>query len=112
LRHWPMKTFGDPHVLTTMQPLGVTPIEMLQFSMNLPVSVVITGIEEQKILDQALEAVRTYKPFSEQALTALLDKTRVAGSKGVAERYKTTWEYDGTTQNPHWLGLKVNVPAG
>ena len=66
---------------------------------------------EQKILDQALEAVRTYKPLSETALATLLEKTRVAGSKGTSELYKTTWQYDGTSQNPHWLGLKTNVPA-
>ena len=107
-----MKTFGDSHVLNTSSRSASPRLKCCTFPSNLPVSVVITGIEKQEILDQASEAVRIYKPLDGQAIAALLDKTRVPGSKGVAEHYKTTWDYDGTTQNPHWLGLKANVPAG
>jgi uncharacterized protein len=79
---------------------------MLHFSMTLPVSVVITGIDNQEVLDQALEAVRTYKPLSKAEVAALLGKTRVAAKKGQYELYKTTWNFDGTAQNPDWLGLQ------
>ena len=101
-----MKTFGDHFILEAVKGAGVTPVEMLHFSMNLPVSVVITGIDKEEILDQALEAVKTYKPMDKATVAALLNKTRVAAEKGKAELYKTSWQFDSTAQNPEWLGLK------
>ena len=96
-----MKTFGDPYILNSKT---VQPIEALHFSMSLPVSVVITGIEKPEILEQALEAVKTYKPLNEAGVAALLSKTRLAANKGEFELYKTTQNFDSTAQNPEWLG--------
>ena len=101
-----MKTFGDHFVLDAAKKENVDPIDMLHFSMSLPVSVVITGIDKQEVLDQALKAAKTYKPIGEAAAVALLDKTRPMANKGEAELYKTTWHFDSTAQNPDWLGLK------
>jgi uncharacterized protein len=98
-----MKTFGDHFILDTKI---AEPIEMLHFSMSLPVAVVITGIDKQEILDQALAAVKTYHPMDKAAVAALLGRTRTAARKGQAELYKTSWHFDGTAQNPQWLGLK------
>ncbi len=98
-----MKTFGDHFILDTKL---AEPMEMLHFSMSLPVSVVITGIDKQEVLDQALEAVKTYQPMNKAAVAALLSKTRTAATKGETELYKTTWHFDSTAQNPDWLGLK------
>ena len=72
--------------------------------MSLPTSVVITGIDTLPILDQAIEAVRTFKPMDGSAMAALLSKTRVAAAKGEFELYKTTPHFDGTARNPSWLG--------
>lgn len=82
----------------------VTPIECLHYVLNLPTSVVITGIENLEILDQALEAVRTFRPFDEDALKALLAKTARAASAGAFEPFKTSSIFDGTAKNPEWLG--------
>src|SRR5215813_8187119 len=41
----------------------VKPIECLHYAMNLPISVVITGMDNMEILEQGLEAVRTFKPM-------------------------------------------------
>jgi hypothetical protein len=56
------------------------------------------------ILDQALEAVRTFEPMSQSQVTALLDRTRAAAVKGQYELFKTTNQFDGTAKNPQWLG--------
>jgi diketogulonate reductase-like aldo/keto reductase len=98
-----MKTFGDHFILDTKT---AEPIEMLHFSMSLPVAVVITGIDKQEVLDQALAAVKTYHPMDKAAVAALLGRTRAAARKGQSELYKTSWHFDGTAQNPDWLGLK------
>jgi hypothetical protein len=72
--------------------------------MSLPVAVVITGIDSMKILDQAIEAVRTFKQLSEFEISALLQRTRTVAAKGEYEPYKTTSYFDGTAKNPQWLG--------
>ncbi|MGO8987953.1 MAG: aldo/keto reductase [bacterium] len=82
----------------------VTPLECLHFALNLPTSVVITGIDSMKILDQAFEAARTFHPMSEQEVEALLTKTMEAARKGMFEPFKTTSIFDSTAQNPEWLG--------
>jgi hypothetical protein len=96
-----MKAFGDNFILRSNT---VTPIEALHYVMSLPTSVVITGIDKPEILNQALEAVRTYKKLDESQITAMLDRTRTAATKGAFELYKTSTHFDGTIQNPHWLG--------
>src|SRR5207244_13434037 len=53
----------------------VTAIECLHYALNLPTSVVITGIDSMAILDQAFEAVKTFHPMSEQELQPLLART-------------------------------------
>ena len=96
-----MKSMGDPYILKSNT---VTPIECLHYAINLPTSTVITGIEKMSILDQALEAVRTFHPMSEEQVNALLDRTREAATTGNYELFKTTAKFDATARNPQWLG--------
>ena len=82
----------------------VTPIECLLYALNLPTSVVITGIDSLEILDQAFEAVRTFHPLNKEELDVLLAKTSAAALTGRFEPFKTTSIFDGTAQHPEWLG--------
>ena len=82
----------------------VKPIECLHYALNLPTSVVITGIDSMEILDQAFEAVRTFSPMTPGDVETLLAKTAAAASKGEFEPFKTTSLFDGTAENPDWLG--------
>jgi predicted aldo/keto reductase-like oxidoreductase len=96
-----MKSMGDPFILESKT---VTPIECLHYAMNLPTSTVITGIDSLKILDQALEAARTFTPMSKEAVASLLARTAAAAATGRYELFKTSSHYDGTAHNPQWLG--------
>ncbi len=96
-----MKTFGDHFILDSKT---VEPIEALQYGLSQPVSVVITGIDSMPILDQAMAAVKNFKPMTEPQMAALLSRTEVAASDGKYELFKTTPHFDGTAQNPKWLG--------
>jgi predicted aldo/keto reductase-like oxidoreductase len=96
-----MKSMGDHFILESKT---VTPIECLHYSMSLPTSVVITGIDKPEVLEQAFEAVRTFKPMSEQQLAALLSKTKEVAMSGNYELFKTTDRFDSTAHNPQWLG--------
>lgn len=96
-----MKTFGDANLLET----GVVdPIDMLHYGLNLPTSVVITGIDKPEILDQAISAATTFAPLTPAQVDALLAKTADLARDGSYERYKTSHFFDSTVQNPSWLG--------
>jgi predicted aldo/keto reductase-like oxidoreductase len=82
----------------------VTATECLHYALNLPTSVVITGCDSMKILEQALEAARTFRPMSKAEVQAVLRKTAKAAAKGEFEPFKTTSIFDSTAANPEWLG--------
>jgi aryl-alcohol dehydrogenase-like predicted oxidoreductase len=82
----------------------VTATECLHYALNLPTSVVITGIDSMEILDQAEQAARTFLPMSDQDLARLLAKTAAAAAEGTYEPFKTTSIFDGTATHPEWLG--------
>jgi len=96
-----MKCFGDHHILDSGT---VKPMECLHYCLNLPIAVQITGIDKQAILDQALEAARTFKPMTAAEVASLLERTRGAALEGRFELFKTTSGFDGTAHNPQWLG--------
>ena len=95
-----MKAFGDDFIYRTAL---VSPIEMLQYPMNLPISIQITGIDSIPILHQALTAVQTFRPLSPEEKAALLARTEQVALTGKAELYKTSHHFDGTVHNPQWL---------
>lgn len=82
----------------------VTPIQCLHYALTLPTSVVITGIDSMKILEQAFEAAATFKPMTPAEISRLLGKTQKIAQRGQLELFKTTSHFDATAQNPHWLG--------
>lgn len=96
-----MKTMGAGSI---PQSNIVSATDCLHYALNLPTSVVITGCDSMKILDQAFEAARTFKPLTETELTALLQKTKEAAMTGKYEQFKVSTRFDGTIRNPQWLG--------
>ena len=96
-----MKTMANGTILESKT---VSAIECLQYAMNLPTSVVITGCESIENLEQALTAARTFKPMSDEQVKSILDKTAEVASRGKYELFKTTSIYDGTAVHPEWLG--------
>lgn len=96
-----MKPLGDGFVLKTGL---VSPMEAFHYVMSLPVSVVITGCDSLEILNQALKAARTFRPLSKEEVEELESRTRGVGTMAEFQPFKTTLEYDATTQNPEWLG--------
>jgi len=96
-----MKALANGRIL---QAGTVSAIECLHYALHLPASVVITGCDTLEILDQALEAVRTFRPLSEHQVAALLTRTADAASSGEFELFKTSSIYDATATHPDWLG--------
>jgi predicted aldo/keto reductase-like oxidoreductase len=104
-----MKSMGDGSILESG---AVTPIECLHYVMNLPTSVVITGCDSMRVLEQALTAARTFRPMTADETAAILARTAPLAAKGRYELYKTTLKHDSTTQNPQWLGSKAGSGQG
>jgi aryl-alcohol dehydrogenase-like predicted oxidoreductase len=100
-----MKSMGSGVILKSK---AVNAAECLHYALNLPTSVVITGIDSMQILDQALDAVRTFKPMTKEQVAALLVKSGPAAAHGEYELFKTTSHFDGTAQHPQWLGPEAD----
>jgi uncharacterized protein len=96
-----MKSMGDGVILKSKT---VTPMECLHFALSLPTSVVITGIDQPAILDQAIEAAKTFKPMNREQVAQLLAKTKEVAMAGKYELFKTSSHFDSTAKNPDWLG--------
>jgi aryl-alcohol dehydrogenase-like predicted oxidoreductase len=96
-----------------MKPMGsgtiprsgiATAEECFHYAMSLPASVVITGCESLALVEQALEAARSFHPLSEGQIADLLSRTAKEAEGGIHEPYKTGEAFDATSRNPHWLG--------
>jgi aryl-alcohol dehydrogenase-like predicted oxidoreductase len=108
-----MKSMANGRILKSKT---VTPIECLHYALNLPTSVVIAGMDSMEILDQAFQAIDTFQPLGEGEIRAILAKTANSANTGEFELFKTTSVYDGTAQNPAWLGeeperFQASVPG-
>jgi len=96
-----MKCFGDSFILKSNT---VKPMECLHYCLNLPIAVQITGIDNQQLLEQAIEAAQTFKPLSDAEVAGILERTKPAAMDGKFELYKTTAHFDGTAHKPEELG--------
>ena len=96
-----MKPMGDSIILRSKT---ASATECLHYTMNLPTSVVITGCDSLQILQQALDAARSFHPMGRDEVAQLLARTASAAGTGEYELYKTSHNLDGTYQNPQWLG--------
>jgi predicted aldo/keto reductase-like oxidoreductase len=96
-----MKPLADGNILRSNT---LSAIECLHYALNLPASVIITGCESMQRLDQAIEAVDTFAPMSQDQVAALLARTRDAAATGEYEPFKTTEMFDGTAHTPAWMG--------
>src|ERR1700732_521775 len=68
-----MKPMGSGIILRSKT---VGPIECLHYAMNLPTSVVINGCDSVALVEQALEAARTFTALSETQIVAVLAEAR------------------------------------
>jgi aryl-alcohol dehydrogenase-like predicted oxidoreductase len=96
-----MKSMGNGIILKSRK---VTAVECLRYALNLPTSVVITGCDSMKVLEQALDVARTFRRMTAAQVKTLLAKTKTAARDGEFELFKTSSIFDSTATNPDWLG--------
>ena len=82
----------------------VSALECLHYAMNLPTSVVITGLDKPELIEQAVTAAASFRPLSADEVARLLARTEAAAREGRCERFKTSNVHDSTASHPEWLG--------
>ncbi len=96
-----MKPLSNAAILKTHT---ISAVEALHYAMSVPVTITITGCQSVANLEQALGVARGFKPLSQEQKIAILQKTAPAAADGKFEAYKSSHIYDGTFNNPQWLG--------
>ena len=96
-----MKSMGHAIILKSK---AVTAEECLRYALSLPTSVVITGIDKMKILQQAIDVASAFRPLGDAEMEALRAKTRGVAEQGEFELFKTSTLFDSTAEHPEWLG--------
>jgi len=96
-----MKPMGDAVILTSK---AVSATECLHYALTVNPGSVVTGIDSMPILDQAVEAVRTFQPMTKAQVTALLARTEPFARSGRYELFKTSEHFDSTAKHPEWMG--------
>jgi aryl-alcohol dehydrogenase-like predicted oxidoreductase len=97
-----MKPLGAGEILKS----GVaTADECLRYAFGSGSDITITGCDSQGVLEQALRAALTFRPYDEGEKQALLARTVKAASAGEYEKFKTSAKHDTTKAHPEFLGL-------
>lgn len=95
-----MKSMGSGVLL---QSKTLTAVECLRYALHLPTSVVITGIDSEEVLQQAIQ-VAAMEALADGEAEELRQRTLAAAKGGQYELFKTSSVFDSTAKNPKWLG--------
>jgi predicted aldo/keto reductase-like oxidoreductase len=78
--------------------------EALRYALGQPIASLVTGIDSMEVLKQNLAIARSFKPFTESELSALVAKVKPVAGDGRHERFKSTQFFDGVYhQQQHGL---------
>jgi aryl-alcohol dehydrogenase-like predicted oxidoreductase len=96
-----MKSMGAGIILESE---AVTAEECLRYALTLPTSLVITGIDSEEVLEQAIRIGSTFEPMTAAEISDVLARTAAPAAGGAYELFKTSTNHDSTTKNVEWLG--------
>ncbi len=96
-----MKPIGSGKIVESG---AATAVECLRYALSLKPSVVITGIDSEERLDQAIEVATKFTPMTDKERADLLARTASHAARGTFEAFKTTTDHDSTASHPQWLG--------
>jgi predicted aldo/keto reductase-like oxidoreductase len=103
-----MKAFGHGVLLKSK---SVSPEECLRYALSLPTSAVITGIDSNNLLKQALEVASRFQPLTSAERDELLARTAEPARHGEYELFKTSAHFDTTAEHPEYLGEELERTA-
>jgi len=80
-----MKSLASGHIFKT----DIKVKEAIRYSLSMPISTLVSGIDSFEVLEQNLEIVRDFQPYSDEELTELRNRFKGEAYKGQHEYYKT-----------------------
>ena len=80
-----MKSLASGHIFKT----NITVKEAIRYSLSMPISTLVSGIDSLEVLEQNLKIARDFKPYTEEELKALRERFKDVAYKGQHEYYKT-----------------------
>jgi aryl-alcohol dehydrogenase-like predicted oxidoreductase len=96
-----MKSMGGGVILKSR---AVHAEECLRYALSLPTSVVITGIDSMKVLNQAIRIAGSFRPMTPAEMSELRARALPLARRGEFELFKTSSIFDATAEHPDWLG--------
>ena len=91
---------------------GITPGDALRYAMSLPVTTTISGMESLEVLQQNLEVVQKFVPFSPSEMDQVRNRSRLEAANGHLELFKTSTKYDGKVgRQQHGYPTADELPA-
>jgi aryl-alcohol dehydrogenase-like predicted oxidoreductase len=69
--------------------------ESLRYVWSLPIAVLISGMDSEKVLMENVKAARSFEPMSAKEMDALRERCREAAADGRYELYKVSKHFDG-----------------
>jgi len=84
----------------------VSVAECLHYAMSLPISVVVSGMDNLEMARENIAAAKTFKPMTDGERSKLLARVRDVARSGRLERFKTTRMFDSgihITQRQDWM---------
>jgi len=83
---------GNGHIVVTA---GVPVEDAIRYTLSLPISTLVSGIDSERVLEQNLKIVRNFKPLTVEEKAAIEAKTRNLAGDGRFELFKSSKVYDG-----------------
>jgi predicted aldo/keto reductase-like oxidoreductase len=66
-----------------------TPEDNIRYSLSMPISTLVSGMDSIEVLEENLRIVRDFEPLTPEEIDALLDATMEGSADGVHEHYKS-----------------------
>jgi predicted aldo/keto reductase-like oxidoreductase len=78
-----------------VQQAGVPVVDALRYVLSLPIAVLISGIDSEKVLDQNLKIAREFQPMTDDQMASVEAKYKAIAGDGRYELFKSTQVFDG-----------------
>jgi aryl-alcohol dehydrogenase-like predicted oxidoreductase len=104
-----MKSFADGFLFKSGA--DITPQEALRYSMSLPISTLVSGMDSLEVMRQNLAVAQAFVPLTDEERTSILARSAAAATDGKYEPFKTTdmfEAFEGRYANDYPTGLAAD----
>jgi hypothetical protein len=90
----------------------VTPQEALRYTLSLPITTLVSGIDTMRVLEQNVAVARNFRPMTARQRATLRRRVAATARDGRFELYKISAAFDGNeSRRQHGLPLMDELIA-